>query len=34
MKLNDASLFKQACYVNGEWVASEATIAVTNPFGS
>lgn len=32
MKLNDVSLFKQACYVNGEWVTSEATLTVTNPY--
>ena len=33
MKLNDSSLFKQQCYINGEWRNAEdsQTIEVTNP---
>ena len=32
-KLNDPSLFRQQCYINGEWCAADngATISVTNP---
>jgi len=30
MKLSDASLLKQQCYVNGAW-SGEASVAVTNP---
>ncbi len=29
--LNDASLLKDKCYINGEWVGGSATIDVTNP---
>jgi succinate-semialdehyde dehydrogenase/glutarate-semialdehyde dehydrogenase len=29
--LKDAALFRQAAYVNGEWVSGEATLAVRNP---
>lgn len=32
MKLKDQKLFREACYVNGAWVTTPATIAVTNPF--
>ena len=33
LQLKDASLLKQACYINGAWVGADdgATIAVTNP---
>ena len=33
MKLNDTSLFKQLCYVNGEWLAADdnSLTEVTNP---
>jgi succinate-semialdehyde dehydrogenase/glutarate-semialdehyde dehydrogenase len=31
MKLNNASLFQQSCYVNGQWIDAEKTITVTNP---
>ncbi|MCF7530344.1 NAD-dependent succinate-semialdehyde dehydrogenase [Neisseria lisongii] len=33
-RLNQAGLFREACYLNGEWVAARSgkTIAVTNPF--
>ena len=31
MKLNDKSLLKEQCYINGEWVGAEETIDVTNP---
>lgn len=33
LKLKDANLLRQACYINGEWVAADsaATIAVHNP---
>ncbi|MGI9371169.1 MAG: NAD-dependent succinate-semialdehyde dehydrogenase [Hyphomicrobiales bacterium] len=29
--LNDASLLKDKCYINGEWVGGSATLDVTNP---
>jgi succinate-semialdehyde dehydrogenase/glutarate-semialdehyde dehydrogenase len=29
--LKDAALFKQAAYINGEWVTGRATLAVRNP---
>src|SRR5512133_4069652 len=29
--LKDASLFKQAAYIGGEWVTGGATLAVRNP---
>ncbi len=32
MKLTDPLLFRQACYVNGDWLSCKATLAVTNPF--
>jgi succinate-semialdehyde dehydrogenase/glutarate-semialdehyde dehydrogenase len=32
LTLSDASLLKDKCYVAGEWVGGEETIAVTNPF--
>jgi succinate-semialdehyde dehydrogenase/glutarate-semialdehyde dehydrogenase len=33
MKLNDSSLFRQQCYIDGEWVDADSgeTIPVTNP---
>ena len=33
MKLKDSSLFRQQCYIDGEWVDADSgeTIAVTNP---
>ncbi|MCK5070978.1 MAG: aldehyde dehydrogenase family protein, partial [Desulfocapsa sp.] len=31
MKLEDQGLFKQECYLNGEWVGSKETIDVHNP---
>lgn len=31
LNLKDPSLFKQQCYLNGQWVDSAETIAVTNP---
>ncbi len=33
MRLKDASLLKQLCYINGQWSAADsgATISVTNP---
>lgn len=31
MKLNDKSLLKEQCYINGEWVGAKETIEVTNP---
>ena len=31
MQLNDKNLFRQQCYINGEWVGATKTIAVTNP---
>ena len=33
MKLRDQKLFRQQCYIDGEWVDADsgATIAVTNP---
>ncbi len=32
MKLNDPSLLREACYVNGEWLTAASAIEVTNPF--
>ena len=29
--LTDKSLFRQECYINGHWVASDKRIEVTNP---
>ncbi len=31
MKLQDPSLLRQQCYLNGQWVAGEATFPVLNP---
>mgnify|MGYP000582511012 CR=1 FL=1 len=31
LKLKDPSLFKQQCYLNGEWVSGSETTEVTNP---
>ncbi len=31
MKLSDPALFRQACYINGEWVSGSVTIEVKNP---
>ena len=31
LNLKDPSLFKQQCYLNGEWVSGTETMAVTNP---
>ena len=31
MKLNNASLFQQSCYINGKWVTAKKTIKVNNP---
>ena len=31
LKLKDPSLFKQQCYLNGEWVSGTDTTEVTNP---
>lgn len=33
LKLKDQTLFKQYCYLNGQWVASDSGVAidVTNP---
>lgn len=31
MKLHDPALFQQACYSNGRWISSAATIEVRNP---
>ncbi len=31
MKLHDMDLFRQQCYLNGEWVTAEKTIEVLNP---
>jgi succinate-semialdehyde dehydrogenase / glutarate-semialdehyde dehydrogenase len=31
MKLNNASLFQQSCYINGKWVTAKKTINVNNP---
>lgn len=31
MKLQDSALFRQECYINGEWVASSNSIEVFNP---
>lgn len=31
LNLKDPSLFKQQCYLNGEWVSGTTTINVTNP---
>jgi len=31
MKLEDSSLLRQKCYINGEWIGSDETIAVFNP---
>ncbi len=31
MKLDDKSLLKEQCYINGEWVGASETIDVTNP---
>ncbi len=31
MKLNNASLFQQKCYINGKWIATKKTIKVNNP---
>ena len=31
MKLADPTLFREACFVNGEWVTTAATLTVTNP---
>ncbi len=30
-RLNDKSLLRQACYIDGQWVMGKATIDVTNP---
>lgn len=29
--LNNPALFRQACYINGQWLDSEQTVAVSNP---
>lgn len=31
MKLNNASLFQQSCYLNGKWIQAKKTIKVNNP---
>jgi succinate-semialdehyde dehydrogenase / glutarate-semialdehyde dehydrogenase len=31
VKLSDPALFRQACYINGEWVSGSVTIEVKNP---
>ena len=31
LQLKDPSLFKQQCYLNGQWVSGTETMAVTNP---
>ncbi len=31
MKLNNSALFRQRCYLNGDWVGSKETIEVVNP---
>lgn len=31
MKLSNASLFQQSCYINGKWIAAKKTIKVNNP---
>jgi len=31
MKLNDASLFQQGCYINGKWVLAKKNIKINNP---
>ncbi|MBS0610271.1 MAG: NADP-dependent succinate-semialdehyde dehydrogenase [Proteobacteria bacterium] len=31
LNLKDASLLRQQCYIDGQWVGGEQTIAVTNP---
>lgn len=31
MKLNNASLFQQKCYIKGKWIATKKTIKVNNP---
>jgi succinate-semialdehyde dehydrogenase/glutarate-semialdehyde dehydrogenase len=31
VKLSDPALFRQACYINGEWVSGSETIEVKNP---
>lgn len=31
MKLNNASLFQQSCYINGKWVDTKKSINVNNP---
>lgn len=32
MKLNDSNLFRQACYVNGDWLTTNVSLPVSNPF--
>ncbi|MDD4893037.1 MAG: aldehyde dehydrogenase family protein, partial [Candidatus Rickettsiella isopodorum] len=31
MKLNNASLFQQSCFINGKWIHAKKTIQVNNP---
>jgi succinate-semialdehyde dehydrogenase/glutarate-semialdehyde dehydrogenase len=31
MKLNNASLFQQSCYIDGKWITAEKVIQVNNP---
>ena len=31
MKLNDPSLIKDQCYINGKWVGTKETLDVTDP---
>lgn len=30
-RLNNPALFRQSCYINGQWVDSSKTISVLNP---